>query len=117
MRLSRADTPGGLAGSAGNPGLSWLHPFLAQSLPLSIAREGGRRALGKLLTDENFRERFFASPELACWEAGFALSPVELEALSRVSSEALTQLSEALDKRISRPSLDPAAGDGKVTQS
>jgi hypothetical protein len=66
------------------------------------------RALGKLLTDENFRDRFFARPELACWEAGFALSPVELEALSRLSSETLAQFTEALDKRISRPSLDPS---------
>ena len=72
-----------------------------------MTQQAVERALGKLLTDENFRERFFASPELACWEAGFALSTVELEALSRVSSEALTQLSEALDTRISRPSLDP----------
>lgn len=72
-----------------------------------MTQQAVERALGKLLTDENFRERFFASPELACWEAGFALSPVELEALSRVSSEALVKFSEALDKRISRPCLDP----------
>ena len=72
-----------------------------------MTQQAVERVLGKLLTDENFRERFFASPELACWEAGLALSPVELEALSRVSSEALAQLSEALDERISRPSLDP----------
>ena len=91
----------------------------------AVTQQAVERALGKLLTDENFRERFFASPELACWEAGFALSPVELEALSRVSSDALTKLSEALDKRISRPSLDPqrrAIGPnrletGKVSQS
>ena len=83
-----------------------------------MTQQAVERVLGKLLTDENFRERFFASPELACWEAGFALSPVELEALSRVSSEALTQLGEALDKRISRPSLDPDRREpGKVSQS
>jgi hypothetical protein len=65
------------------------------------------RALGKLLTDENFREQLFAGPELACWEAGFALSPVELEALSQLPHETLARFSEGLDKRISRPSLDP----------
>ena len=43
-----------------------------------MTQQAVERALGKLLTDENFRERFFAGPELACWEAGFALSPVEL---------------------------------------
>ena len=47
----------------------------------AVTQQALERALGKLLTDENFRERFFASPELAYWEAGFALSPVELEAL------------------------------------
>jgi hypothetical protein len=82
-----------------------------------VTQQAVKRALGKLLTDENFRERFFAGPELACWEAGFALSPVELEALSRVSHEALAQLGEALDKRISRPSLDPNRREnGKVSR-
>ena len=65
------------------------------------------RALGKLLTDENFRDRFFANPETASWEAGFALSAIELEALSRLSREALARFSDGLDKRISRPCLDP----------
>jgi hypothetical protein len=65
------------------------------------------RALGKLLTDENFRERFFAGPELACWEAGFSLSTIEIEALSRLSLEALVRFSGDLDKRISRAFLNP----------
>lgn len=83
-----------------------------------MTQQAVERALGKLLTDENFREQFFASPDLACWEAGFALSPVELEALSRLSSEALARFSEALDKRISRPALDPSRREnGKVSQS
>jgi hypothetical protein len=34
---------------------------------------GGRAALGKFLTDENFRDRFFTNPEIATWEAGFTL--------------------------------------------
>jgi len=84
----------------------------------AVTQQAVERALGKLLTDENFRERFFAGPELACWEAGFALSTVELEALSRLSREALAQFSEALDKRNSRPSPDPNRREnGKVSQS
>jgi hypothetical protein len=83
-----------------------------------VTQQAVERVLGKLLTDENFRELFFAGPELACWEAGFALSPVELEALSRLSHETLAQLCEALDNRIIRPSLDPNRGEnGKVSQS
>ncbi len=35
------------------------------------------------------------------------LSPIELEALSRLSHEAVARFSEDLDRRISRPSLDP----------
>ncbi len=72
-----------------------------------MSQQAVERALGKLLTDENFRDRFFASPEIASWEAEFTLSAVELEALSRLSLEALARFSEGLDKRISRASLDP----------
>ena len=34
-----------------------------------MTQQAVERTLGKLLTDENFRDRFFANPELACWEA------------------------------------------------
>ena len=64
------------------------------------------RALGKLVTDEAFRKRFFANPETASWEAGLQLSPMELDALSKLSHEALTRLGDVLDKRISRAPLD-----------
>ena len=77
------------------------------------------RALGKLLTDENFRERFLENPEAASWAAGLALSPIELEALSRIPPHALASLHDDLDKRISRPSLDPDRDrekTGKVTR-
>ena len=43
-----------------------------------MTQQAVERALGKLLTDENFRERFFENPEAASWEAGLALSPSEL---------------------------------------
>jgi hypothetical protein len=72
-----------------------------------VTQQAVQRALGKLLTDENFRERFFTNPESAAWEAGFTLSTIELEALSRLSHEAVARFSEDIDARISRPSLDP----------
>lgn len=50
-----------------------------------MTQQAVERALGKLLTDENFRDRFFANPEIATWEAGFTLSSIELEALSGLS--------------------------------
>jgi hypothetical protein len=48
--------------------------------------------------------------EGASWEAGLALSPIELEALSRVPRSALVSLHDELDKRISRASPDPDRG-------
>jgi len=41
-----------------------------------VTQQTVERALGKLLTDENFRERFFTNPEIATWEVGFTLSPI-----------------------------------------
>ena len=55
-----------------------------------VTQQAVELTLGKLLTDEAFRERFLESPEAACWEAGLALSPIELEALSQVPREALS---------------------------
>jgi hypothetical protein len=72
-----------------------------------VSQQAVERALGKLLTDETFRERFFATPETAAWEAGLALSSAELEALTQLSPKAIARFSETVDKRISRPSLDP----------
>ena len=72
-----------------------------------MTQQAVERTLGKLLTDENFRDRFFTNPEIAAREAGFALSSIELDALSRLSPEALARFSDHLDKRISRASLDP----------
>lgn len=55
--------------------------------------------------------------ERASWEAGLALSPIELEALSGVPRSALVSLHDELDKRISRPSLDPDRGEaGKAAR-
>jgi hypothetical protein len=52
---------------------------------------------GEALTDENFRERFFENPEGASCEAGLALSPIELEELSRVPRAALVSLHDELE--------------------
>ena len=52
-----------------------------------MTQQAVERALGKLITDEAFRERFFAAPIAACLEAGLTLSAAELEALSRLSPE------------------------------
>ena len=72
-----------------------------------MTQDSVERTLGKLLTDEAFRDRFFAGPAEACREAGLSLSPVELEALQRLSRDELARFGDEVDPRISRPCLDP----------
>ncbi|MBL8749453.1 MAG: Franean1_4349 family RiPP [Planctomycetes bacterium] len=66
------------------------------------------RALGRLLTDEQFRRAFTNDPGRACREAGFDLSAFELDALAAVPSRALPRLVAHIDERIRRLELpDP----------
>ena len=67
------------------------------------------RTLGKLLTDESFRERFLTAPRVTAWAAGLRLSDVELAALSGLSRSALSSLSAGLDPRICRLRLETEA--------
>jgi putative modified peptide len=46
------------------------------------------RTLGKLVTDEAFRARFFRNPAAASFGAGLELSQAEVEALSCLPLEA-----------------------------
>ena len=71
-----------------------------------MTQQAVERAIGTLVTDAEFRERFYVNPEAATWDAGLPLSRVELEALSAVSRDAVVQFSERLDVRICRVSLD-----------
>ena len=64
------------------------------------------RILGKLVTDETFRVRFFRNPAGASFSAGIELSKSELDAVSRLSVEAISQFSACLDDRICRLALD-----------
>lgn len=60
------------------------------------------RAIGRLLTDEQFRQAFRQDPAAACREAGFDLSPLELEALATFPLRTLPRLVEQIDERIRR---------------
>ncbi len=64
------------------------------------------RLLGKLVTDETFRVRFFRDPAGASFSAGIDLSRCELDALSRLPVEAIAEFSARLDARICRLPLD-----------
>ena len=67
-----------------------------------MSQSAVERTLGKLATDEEFRARFFEDPGAATWEAGLRLSPIEVEALSRLSRTAIDRFSRSLDGRIRR---------------
>ncbi len=60
------------------------------------------RALGRLLTDNSFRQEFFHDPGKACLLLGVHLTAQELEALLRTSRPALARLGGQLDDRICR---------------
>ena len=67
-----------------------------------MSQHAVERTLGKLVTDEGFRNAFFRNPDTATLRAGLDLSPEELDALSRIPRAALAALSTRLDDRICR---------------
>ena len=71
-----------------------------------MSQMAAERLLGKLVTDETFRARFFRDPAGASFSAGIELSRCELDALSRVPVEALADFSARLDARICRLALE-----------
>ncbi len=60
------------------------------------------RVLGKLITDEPFRVRFFRDPAAASFAAGLELSKAEVDALSRLPIELIARFGACLDDRICR---------------
>jgi hypothetical protein len=88
-------------------------------MPL-MSQAAVERTIGKLVTDEAFRARFFGNPAAATFGAGLELSPCEVEALSRLPLEAVTRFSACVDARICRLPIDegPSAdGDQRSTIS
>ncbi len=73
------------------------------------------RTLGRLLTDEDFRDEFFLEPGRACLPLGIQLTPHEVEALLRVPRPALANLAGRLDGRICRLHIQRSevAGQGE----
>lgn len=61
--------------------------------------------LGKIITDDETRARFFRSPAETSRGLGLVLTEVEMEALGSVSCQAVRQLAMSLDPRIVRATL------------
>jgi hypothetical protein len=72
------------------------------------------KILGKLVTDDAFRERFFTDPTVASFTAGLELSRAEVEALLRLPKKVLLQFSRRLDDRLRRLPLDRDEGLGSL---
>ena len=80
-----------------------------------MSQQAVEQTLGKLLTDESFRERFFTTPRETVWAAGLRLSDIELVALSGLSRSALRSFSASLDARICRlcPMIESSPEEGQ----
>jgi hypothetical protein len=73
------------------------------------------RALGRLLTDTEFRTAFLVQPAIVSRDLGLDLTPVELTALSRVDERALLALAAHLDPKIVRAMTRHLGnGDGRL---
>jgi hypothetical protein len=74
-----------------------------------MSQRGVERVLGKLVTDEAFREQFFSDAWIAFVPYASDLTSDELDALRRVPRTALAALCARLDDRICR--LNVPAGN------
>lgn len=67
-----------------------------------MSQRAVEHALGKLVTDEGFREAFFADPRETARRTGLDLTAKELDALDRIPRQALDVLGACVDDRICR---------------
>ncbi len=77
-----------------------------------MSQRAVEQVLGRLVTDEMFREAFYRDPEPALITCTCDLTADELDALRRVPRPALAAFSARLDDRICRLTV-PAATDEK----
>jgi hypothetical protein len=67
--------------------------------------------LGRLITDAEFRARFFSAPADLCRENDLPLTPQEARAILEIDLEAVQRLAIRLDPKIIRAvSVSPPAG-------
>ena len=67
-----------------------------------MSQRAVEQVVGKLVTDEQFRDWFYREPAVAARATGLELTDDELLALTEVPRETVTALSLVLDDRICR---------------
>jgi hypothetical protein len=77
-----------------------------------MSQRGVERVLGRLVTDEAFREQFYQDAWIAFVPYATDLTSEELDALRRVPRGALAALCNALDDRICRLTVPTANREG-----
>lgn len=73
-----------------------------------MSQDNVERVLGRLVTDEAFRHSFSADPAAtlqALIDAGLALNPCEIRALTSLDPELVDGFADALDPRIQKTDL------------
>jgi hypothetical protein len=75
-----------------------------------MSQRGVEQALGKLLTDEQFRERFAKDHAGAAHLAGLDLSADEVAAIARIPMSRLRAFCRCLDDRICRLHVPAPSG-------
>ena len=78
-----------------------------------MSQRAVERVLGRLVTDEAFRDAFFSDQRRALVTYADDLTPEELDALRQVPRNALAALCTRLDDRICRLSVPTADPEGQ----
>ena len=80
-----------------------------------MSQRAVEQLLGRVITDPEFRHRFYEDATAACEAAGLQLTPRELEAVQATGELAVRAFSAHLDPRIVRAVL--RAGRGIVVRA
>jgi hypothetical protein len=84
------------------------HPKAASGLhkaAMSMSQRAVETVLGRLITDAEFRDQFFAAPSEVCRQHEIGLTPRETSALLQLSVQALHGLMSSLDPKIVRAAI------------
>ncbi|MGH9749398.1 MAG: NHLP-related RiPP peptide [Candidatus Polarisedimenticolia bacterium] len=72
------------------------------------------RIIGRLVTDEEFRDRFAADPEgalRALGECGMELTPLEVRVLASIDPQVAARFAEAIDMRLQKACMRRRGGE------